>query len=531
MVTSLWSAGFALYKLQVIVPPGSRHLAQAAMYAWPAALVLWVLSGRRSSPSIRWAAGWCAAVVLAFVLTPKLLASPKDAIAIPVLALALGVAARWPALMVLIAVAVSSAFGDLEVYWHFPTQKVIDGVLIALLLSVATVGLTRRRLAVVPRPLVLVLAAYLFITAVMVPLADDRSIAVHDFATSGLYFLIALVIAHAGWAGSTYRRMAGIALAAGLLVGAYATLRIVIGPSHTEFVGNQNPFDYVSGNYRAIGSFHAPQDLGFWASTILPFTFAFAVGGRRWWRLGGVLATLLLAISIYGSGVRVALVAGAAGLLAALILYQFARGFPGLRLGITLGALLLGVGTGAVLFSVVHSTTPAHGYTALLHPGRDPSVIARKAKWAEAFRELRGHPFGYGMGSAFYLSTVSGHPATNVGSEAIDNGYLYVALEQGLAVMGLFIAGLLALLYELGRGALAAQERFSATLGIGAAGLLVSLLISSIAVVPGQGPRLLTPCIILGLGLAPFTNRATRSEVASFVPVAGQRVRRPHSEV
>jgi hypothetical protein len=411
--------------------------------------------------------------------------------------------------IVAVALAISAAFGDLEVYWHFPTQKVSDLVLVGLLLAVATVGLTRRKRLVVPRPLVLVMAAYLFITIVMIPLAPDTSIAIHDFSTGALYFAIALVIAHAGWSEGTYRRMARLALIAALLVGAYATLRYAIGPSHREFVGNQTVWDYVSGHYRTIGSFHAPQDLAFWSSAVLPFAFAWALGARGWWRLAGTMATVLLAVAVFASGVRIGLIAGAAGLLTTLLLYHFARGFPGLRLGLTLGTLVLAIGTGTVLLTAVHSTTPAHGYAALLHPTQDPSVVARQTKWSEALRELQGRPFGYGVGTAFYLYPRQ-HPAVNIGAREVDNGYLYIALEQGLLIMALFIAALIALLVELGRRSISTRSREAATLGMAAAGVLVSVMVSAVAEVPGETPRLLAPCIMIGLGLAQFTTRRLR---------------------
>jgi O-antigen ligase len=510
LLSASWTAAFAGYRLKLLTAPAPHQLAQLAFYGWPAVVTLWALLDRsRSTRVSRFAAAWCVAVAFALVAMPKLTSSPKDALAIPALAIAVTVATRWPALMVAIALAVSGAFGDLEVYWHFPTQKVSDLVLISLIVAVATVGLSHRRQAVAPRPLVLVLAGYLFITAVMVPLADDRSIALRDFSTGALYLVIALVIAHAGWSEGTYRRMARLALIAALVVGAYATLRIVIGPSHQEFAGNQSAFDYVNGHYRAIGSFHAPQDLGFWASAVLPFTLAWALCARGSWRFVGALATVLLAVALYGSGLRIGLIAAAAGLLATLLLYHFARAFPGLRLGLTLGAMLLAIGTGAVLFSVVHSTSPAHSYAALLHPSQDASVAARQTKWSEALRELQGRPFGYGMGTAFYLYGQQ-HPAVNIGSHAIDNGYLYVALEQGLVLMALFIAGLVALLVQLGRGSISTRGREAATLGIGAAGVLVSIMVSAIAEVPGETPRLLAPCVIIGLGLAQLTTRRLR---------------------
>lgn len=506
LASTCWAVGFAAYRLQLWAPPGPHKLAQVAFYGWPIALVIWTLFRRSTSRFVRIAALVTAAIAIAFLTVPKLDSSATHALAVPALALGFALAVRWPALLVLIGVTVSSAFGDLEVYWHFPTQKLIDALLISLLLAALAVARTGRR-AVIPRPMVLVLVGYLFITAVMVALAPDRSIALHDFSTTSLYFLTALVVAHANWPDRTYWTIGRGLMLAAFLVGAYATLRMIIGPSAKEFLGNQSSFDYVNGHYRAIGSFHSPQDLALWTSAVIPFTFAWTLGTRGRSRLLGLAASVLLAIGLYGSGGRSGILAAGAGLIAVLLLHHFARGLRGLRLGVTLAAVILTVGSAAVLFTVVHSTDATHGYNALLHPFSDPSFIDRRTKWAEALRELRGHPFGYGMGSAYYLQAADHLAATNIGYDAIDNGYLFVALEQGLVVMGIFIAGLFGLLIELGRGSIVTAGRMRAILGMGAAGTLVSLMVSAVVETPGQSPRLLTPCIIIGVGLAQFAVR------------------------
>lgn len=504
-VTAGWTAAFVSYRLGDL-NTSSHRLAQLVLYGWPVALVAAAAVPRVRSRIRTITAVWAVLVLAAMLLMPLLTKSSIDALAVPVVAIAVIVATRWPALMVGLGLAISGSFGDLEAYLHMPTQKVLNVVLGGLILSVGVLGFTRRHRAVLPRPLILLLAAYLFITIVMVPLAPQRTIALHDFSTTALYLIVALVIAHAGWRDETYQRMAKLALVAALLVGAYATLRVAIGPSAQEALGNQSPYDYVNGHYRAIGSFHTPQDLGFWTSVVFPFPLAWALAARGRWRLVGALACVLLAVGMYGSGVRIALVAAGAGLIATFLLYHLARGFPGLRVGVTVAVAVAAVATGAVLFASVHSTSPTHSYTALLHPSRDVSVIHRETKWSEAFRELHGHPFGFGMGSAYYLGSGQRAP-TNIGVDQIDNGYLFVALEQGLTIMGLFIAGLLAVLFELGRGSIRTRDRSSALIGIGAAGVLVAVLISAIAEVPGQTPRLLAPCLIIGIGLSQFTAR------------------------
>jgi hypothetical protein len=135
----------------------------------------------------------------------------------------------------------------------------------------------------------------------------------------------------------------------------------------------------------------------------------------------------------------------------------------------------------------------------------DPSIALRQYKWDQAFRDLSGHPFGYGLGTAItgYSATLArGGAVLNVGIQSVDSGYLKIALEQGLAVMVLFIAGSLAMLGGLFRRSVRAATPVGAATAVGAAGALASFLVLLITGAFQDGLPALGLWIVVGLGLA-----------------------------
>src|SRR5581483_11168416 len=122
------------------------------------------------------------------------------------------------------------------------------------------------------------------------------------------------------------------------------------------------------------------------------------------------------------------------GLVLVLAVRQLGRGARGL--GGTLLAAVIGAGLIVAAISIA-GDSGAHSFRALLHPTSDPSFLARKYKWTQALRDLQTRPFGYGLGAGSYAGQTTGRfflaADTNV-----DNGFLKVALEQGLLIMVLF---------------------------------------------------------------------------------------------
>jgi hypothetical protein len=184
-----------------------------------------------------------------------------------------------------------------------------------------------------------------------------------------------------------------------------------------------------------------------------------------------------------------------------LAIFQLARGFPGLHLGATLCAALVG---GVLVFAGLALTgdSTSHSYRALLHPSSDPSVIAREYKWNQALRDLDTHPFGHGLGTASYAQLTSGEFFNGSGSTTVDNGFLKVALEQGLVIMTLFAAALLGSLLALIRIGVLARDRLAGGIAMGAAGTLLSFAVVMMAEDATANPRSLATWVIVGLGLA-----------------------------
>jgi hypothetical protein len=135
----------------------------------------------------------------------------------------------------------------------------------------------------------------------------------------------------------------------------------------------------------------------------------------------------------------------------------------------------------------------------------DVSVAQHQYKWTEAFRDLSGHPFGYGLGTApaGYTSNAPPTPfVLPVTGFSVDNGFLKIALEQGFAVMLVFAVGLALLAGGLARGGLASPDPTEATIALGAAGAAVSFLVLEGAGAFADGIPAIAGWVMIGLGVA-----------------------------
>jgi hypothetical protein len=477
--------------------PGSAL--KLAPYSMPALVLAIALFSRRSHTKVDRSL-MIAVLVLgtAVIAMPRMLGSYLNLAIIPALVAATWLGGRRPALALTIVLALSGTFGSLIAFWHFPVTKFIEVLLVGLWLSV----LLRPGRRVEGTRFVLgaaVIAGFLAFTLVQVGLSDTSSVAFKAFTASAWYMGVALLVGFAGWSHETRARIARAFLVIAMLVGAYAVLRLITGPAQAEF--NQlsgTPYNYVNGKLKPAGSFPTAQDMGTWMAVVIPFCLAAILTWTGRWRVVALTAFGLCTVALIASRLRIALFADVAGLIVVLFLYQFTRGFPGLRLGVTATALAIGCAMVVLSFAVTGANSTSHSYNALLHPNSDQSYIERRDKWQQAFRDLRGHPFGYGVGTSqspgqFYL---------NIGASNIDNGYLKVALEQGVWVMGLLVAGLVLISLSLAATAVRAPGRFSGGMAIGAAGTLVSFAVVMLAVTATDGPRALPAWIIVGLGLA-----------------------------
>jgi hypothetical protein len=189
-----------------------------------------------------------------------------------------------------------------------------------------------------------------------------------------------------------------------------------------------------------------------------------------------------------------------------LILFQATRGFAGLHLGTTAAAIAVIAVAGIGAFAYTGgSISSSHSFVSLFS-SNDPSRISHSYKWSQALRDLHGHPFGFGVGSAatgYAGGSIPPSPYLNdIAAQSIDSGYLRIALEQGLVVMAVFAAGLLTLLVGLATGAARAREPESAGYLIGAAGSLTVFVVLFGAGAFMEGLPSLLGWIIIGLGVA-----------------------------
>lgn len=466
---------------------------------------------------VRLVLGWMAIVVLADVLAPRIANGSTTLLAAPAVPLAAVVFTRRPALGITVAFAISGVFGFLIAFFHFPVEKAIQLVLASMLIGLVWNALVRGRDYSIRVSLgFLLVGLYVYVTLIQTVIDSGNQVAVKGFMTSTWFVAAAILIGLAGWRRDVHERIAKALIVVAVVVGAYALYRWIFGVSVTEFNEfGATKFNYVGGKLRLLGSFPTGQDLGGWTALVIPFCLAAALTFRDRWRLVALLGAGLCAIGLVGSQLRIAAVAVALGALTVVLLHEASRGFAGRRLGSTATAVVAMVALAIVAFQVTGGSSDpiTHSYSSLFHPNRsDPSVDERLYKWDAAIRDLRDHPFGYGMGTANANSRTRLPSVTDIGQSDVDNGYLRVALEQGFLIMVIFAAALLVLTIDFVRVGLSIQGQFPAGVVIGAAGTMVSLIVLLWAGAFQDGPRALPIWIIAGLALAQFmTRRPARS--------------------
>jgi uncharacterized membrane protein len=470
---------------------------------------------RRTMPVL---AGSAALVVAAYVYAYGL--DPS----ISALALAVAIlgwfAYRWPATTIAIAFAMSGSYGSLRAFFKLPANGVATAMLAGL--AAACLGVLlfgRRKHAVVIWPAAVLVTVYLIALAVMIPFSPALAPAVKVARTGGLYMLGFLLIAYGPWRSATHTRARNAIVLISLAVGAYATLRWAIGASAKEravvqdLVFNQTTL----GKNKVQGSFPSGVELGVWTSNVIPFLLATLLAQRGRIRVAAMVALPLCVIGLLGSSLRSGVVSAVAGCATVLLLYAFALSMPATR-PVVLGAVLAALLGGAVVaFPTVvgHDPNSVRRYQNILHPGQDTSVQGRLSKWQQALHDLHGHPFGLGLGTVG--PEAAGQRYISNTNSALDSSYLRIGYEQGLAVMGLFIAALVFLLAGLVRRSVVTRERDRAGPAIGAAGTLVAFMVTMIGELITSAPAALAPWVIIGLGVAPFTRLEARDAVRSAV--------------
>jgi hypothetical protein len=509
----LVAAGWSVLVLGTVVdaPPLPHSYPGGPLFVLgvPAVLAAAVVFHRGAAGApLKLAAAWTSVLAAALVAAVAVESQPLVAVAIPGVAASAFVLSRAPTLGVTLILLLSGTFGSLQAFVSFPAGELVD-----ILLAGLWIGALLRYLAggLEAQPLVLAgmagVALYLSITLIQALAVSKVSTGLEAFRFTAWYLSAVLLIAYAGWRAATLQRIVRAIVLVALIVGAYATLRWIIGPAQDELEfasrGTAGRYNYTDGKLVLVGSFTSGHLLGAWTSAAIPFCVAFALTVSGWWRLVGVLASGLCVFALLGSQTRVGVIGAVAGLALVLVLYQFARGFPGLRLDVATAVVLAVVVGGGVLFSITTGTSGklVDRYSQI--GTGDHSYQVRLKKWKRTFREIRELPFGKGLSSGagdpqrFYTSGLNG----------FDSSYVKIAYEQGVAVMVLFIATMLALLVGLARRALTTLDRHKAGVAIGACGTLLGYSITLVTDQYNTGLESLVAWVIVGIGVAQFSFR------------------------
>lgn len=494
----------------------SRGLAAASATA--RARLPWPAPGKLGGAAWR-AAGWAALGLGAVALAALISAHPRAGLALPALIASAVLCARFPAAAVVVAYAVSGAFGSLQAFTGISGAQVVDLVLAGLWISVVVAAVIgRRERKIVLWPSLVALAVYVGLSAFEILTASSLWIGLQAFRLSAWYMAGFLLIAFAGWDRVTYERIArGFLIVAGL-VGGYAVFAWLTVPTFAErLLGFETAGAYTfvpGGGLRAFAPTAGGHQLGFWVAMPIPFCLAMAAALRGPWRAVAAAAGALCLVALYGSQVRAGLAGALAGSAAVVILLLLARGFPHVRplaaTAIVTGIVAVGAGVALVAGSGGAGAGGSAGgaldrFAVILDPTGDITYQDRRVRWAAAWEEIEKEPWGHGLGTGGQVHQLEGRFVT-IASGSLDSSYLKIAFEQGIAAMVLFIAALLLLFAQLARAALGAARRVDAGLAIGAAGTLAAFIVAMAIRVYVDDVLVLGAWLPIAIGVAPFVS-------------------------
>jgi hypothetical protein len=461
---------------------------------------------------------YVAAILGAAVLTGILIQDMQGryALVFPILLVAAWVAARRPAGTLVGLLVASSCVGLVAAYTPLTATTLADLLLLALWLGVlwgVIAGRTRLEVTAF-MPGVVLITAYLAVSLVQALLLGDHQVAVYGFRASQWYLAVAPLMIVAGWwTRGRYLWFARAIVVLGVLVGLFALFRYITGPAPQETAvvlsSKSATFEVVHGKLRLFGSFASSKALAGWAAQSIPLLIGLAFALRGKWRIATFAAMGLLAIGMFGSDVRGAVVAVVPAVGIVLLLAQGARGLANVHLGAALAATvavgLLGIG--AFAFTLGGSSHTADRYRFVLsNPSKDPSFQGRLVGWRDVWRDVPTHPVGHGIGTSGSSQRRFGRFQSRV-VYASDNGYLRVAYEQGSAVMVLFVVMLVLLVVGIAARALTVPDELAAGVGVGVVGSLIAAMFYMYTEPWNEGLGWLQLWVLVGFALVGLTRR------------------------
>jgi hypothetical protein len=484
---------------------------QLALLALACPPVLGLLALRRPepSPALAWSAGWTALVTGALVAGAAVHVLGPTVLVVPGALIAAVACARFPAAATVGAFAVTGLYGSIEAFTPLPAGPLADALLVGLWLGLLWSHLIRgRRPAARIWPGVIAPLAFVAVTACQMASAETLANGLHAFRGTAWYMLAFLLVGYAVRRPATRERIAKGVLLVAAGVGLYATYRLAVGhPASREYFQSAaaDPTNFLDGELRLVGSFLSAKALALWCAVTIPFCLAVGLSRRGRWRIVAAVACAACTAGLFGTEVRTGGIALAGGLLVVFLLYQLARAYPGLHLGVTVTALIGAALVAVTIFSFTGggSESSRDRYLMVLQPTHDAAFQARLLRWRTVLGDIDRHPLGQGLGSAGRVQRQRGRFA-NISSYDIDNSYLQIAYEQGLGAMLLFAAGALALLVSLARRAALTRDRGRAGVAIGACGALAAylLMLPTGSYIEGLGT--LAAWMLVGLGVGQF---------------------------
>jgi len=466
-------------------------------------LALVILRQETRTAAVGWALGWTALIAAAVLLPNQIATQPLIAFAPAGLAGLAFVAARRPTLTVVAIAVLAGGYSSIQASTGVATRSLCDALLAALLCALVwNIALEGRRQRTLIGGALALLAVYVALTLFAVPLAATMTVGFQSFRSSAWYMLAFLILVFSPWSSATRVRMAKGIVLVGIVVAAYAIYRWRAGATIQEQLLQLGSNNVVNGKQLPFAPFISHAELAIWCAQMIPFCAALALGFRGRWRAVSALACGACAVALFAADNRTGVAAVIGGILLVLVLHQTARAFIRTRIGTTAIAVVALAGLLAGTFALVlgGSSSTSSRYSALLSPGQDPSFQARQYNWTVAYKDIDTHPFGQGLGTAGDVAQRYSQIQTLGARNNLDNSLAKIALEQGFAVLILFAAAILALLYGIARRAVTVTDRTAAALGIGACGTLLAFIITMPVQLSIEGFGALSAWIIVGIG-------------------------------
>ncbi len=262
--------------------------------------------------------------------------------------------------------------------------------------------------------------------------------------------------------------MCAIAAAAGVIESALGSTWMNLGPGFAA--ESRHAVTYLSPRaaaglepnatfaYRAYGTLVDPEALGLFCSVGILFALAALGRARRLLRLVLCALIALMAVALFDSGTRSAMLGLGAGLIAMAV---FSLGDKRTRAVALVGVLVLGLTVPLVLLTTHAALIERIGNG----PTTTMAAVTRSRSSSVVLSDLTEYPLGHGLGA----TNAGGLLREDNGGLGVDNEYLAYAFETGVIGLLLFLLVQGAFLFLGIRAAMAKTANHTVFLGFVAA--------------------------------------------------------------